>query len=267
MHITVNHHHYWIEESGQGPVVLMLHGFTGSTNTWSEIIPYLESDYRVLRMDLPGHGQTKTSHALTMKEFCHELSIMLERLNIKRICLVGYSLGGRAALSFANYFPEKVELLVLESASPGLETEMERKKRRQSDENLAANLIQTGIKDFVEKWENIPLFESQKSLPVKKQKRIRDERMSQRKEGLASSLTGMGTGIQPSWWQNLVELNFPVLLLAGEEDKKFVTINRRMAALLPEAELFTFSKAGHCLHVEQPENFGTIVYGFLSKHM
>lgn len=266
MHITVNHNHYWVEESGQGPVVLMLHGFTGSTNTWTEIIPYLESDYRVLRIDLPGHGKTKTSHVLTMKEFCQELSILLECLNINRVCLVGYSLGGRAALSFANYFPKKVKLLVLESASPGLETEIERKKRKQSDEKLAADLIQTGLKTFVEKWENIPLFQSQKLLPVDKQKRIRDERMSQRKEGLACSLEGMGTGTQPSWWQSLVELNFPVLLLAGEEDNKFVTINRRMAALLPEAELYLFSKAGHCLHVEQPENFGTIVYGFLSKH-
>lgn len=266
MHIEINNSEYWLEESGQGPPVLLLHGFTGTAATWEGIVPFLETGFRVIRIDLPGHGQTKTSSGLTMEEFCFDLSLLLDHLNIESVHLAGYSLGGRTALSFANFFPERVTTLVLESASPGLASELERKKRKQSDDNLAEQIVQYGIKAFVDKWENISLFQTQKWLPEEIQKAIRQERLSQHEEGLAASLTGMGTGVQPSWWNNLSQLFLPVCLLAGSEDKKFLAINKRMAELLPEAEFFAIESAGHSLHVEQPEIFGTIVYDFLSKH-
>lgn len=266
MYITINSSDYWMETYGIGPPVFLFHGFTGSTSTWEELLPVLQTEFQVYLIDLPGHGRTKTSSPLDMEQFCQEFCQLLDCLKIKKIHLIGYSLGGRIALSFANFFPERVASLVLESSSPGLETEIEREKRRQSDQQLSELLIRHGIEAFVKKWENLPLFHTQKLLPEEKQKKIREERLSHQPKGLAASLDGMGTGSQPSWWENLEKLFLPVLLLAGERDKKFLLLNKRMSTCLPQADFFVFSEGGHSLHVEQPEVFGTIVYDFLSKH-
>src|SRR5699024_9952333 len=115
----------------------------------------------------------------SMETFCGDLNELLIYLGLKHIHLLGYSMGGRAALSFAMYYPEKIISLILESASPGLETEDARIERQQADESLAVKIEQDGIKAFVDFWENISLFVSQKNLPAIKKQKIRDERLSQ----------------------------------------------------------------------------------------
>lgn len=82
-----------------------------------------------------------------------------------------------------------------------------------------------------------------------------------------NSLKGMGTGVQPSWWSDLSSMSFPVLLLAGAEDSKFAAINREMNNELPDSRLEIISGAGHAIHVERPEIFGTIVNGFLRERI
>jgi pimeloyl-ACP methyl ester carboxylesterase len=62
----------------------------------------------------------------------------------------------------------------------------------------------------------------------------------------------MGTGAQPSFWESLPDVQVPVLLMAGEEDKKFTQVAERMAAVLPRANLRLIPKAGHAIHLENP---------------
>src|SRR5690625_6836121 len=97
---------------------------------------------------------------------------------------MGYTMGGREALSFEILYSENIRSLVLERASPGLKTEKERKKRRDHDKNLAFRMKDNGIEDFVDEWEKIPLFASQKKLPVEIKHKIREERLSQSVDGL-----------------------------------------------------------------------------------
>ena len=73
-------------------------------------------------------------------------------------------------------------------------------------------------------WENIPLFETQKRLAQNVQEAVRKERLANNSKGLANSLRGMGTGAQPSWWNELQNLKMPVLLMNGEYDEKFFCI-------------------------------------------
>jgi 2-succinyl-6-hydroxy-2,4-cyclohexadiene-1-carboxylate synthase len=174
-------------------------------------------------------------------------------------------MGGRLALTFAVNYPEKVRKLILESASPGLRTEAERHERRVQDNKLSEKIRQEGIKNFIDYWENIPLFQSQKSLPEKIRTRIRSQRLANSIDGLANSLNGMGTGVQPSWWDELAHLEMPVLLITGNLDQKFCRIAEEMSKILPNVKWKTAEDAGHAIHVEKPELFGTIVSGFLSQ--
>lgn len=262
MYITVGESNYWCEVSGQGKPVVLLHGFTGSTATWSTLVPTLADRFQVITFDLPGHGKTKVDTAKTMLECCSDMKAILEQLGLRKIHLLGYSMGGRTALSFAMTYPDMVESLILESASPGLADEADRKERINSDHKLAGRITRDGVESFVDFWESLPLFESQKNLPDSMQQVIREERLAQREEGLATSLRFMGSGVQPSWWDKLETLAIPVLLVVGEWDLKFIKLNKDMDYLLPQSNLVTVQKTGHAIHVEESNFFGKLVSEF-----
>ncbi|WP_332649515.1 2-succinyl-6-hydroxy-2,4-cyclohexadiene-1-carboxylate synthase [Lysinibacillus sp. 54212] len=241
--------------------IVMLHGFTGSTKTWETLATKLPH-YKIVVIDLMGHGLTEVVEDVNvygMESQIHILHAIITRLQLTNFTLLGYSMGGRIALSYALQHPHEVRGLILESASPGLES-MEEQKERKAADNALANRIETeGIEAFVEFWENIPLFASQKSLPLDVQQAIRAERLSQNRLGLANSLRGMGTGVMPSLWHRLVELPMPVTLMTGELDSKFVNIADRMTKLIKNVRHVTVNEVGHAIHVENPSEFATIV--------
>jgi len=263
--ITIDDATYAYSVQGKGDVLVLFHGFTGSRKTWKHFVSLWSKHFTVMTIDLPGHGETICKTPRTMEHFCADFKQILTKLQIETCHLLGYSLGGRTALSFAMYYPKCVQSLILESASPGLRTEKERTIRRKNDERLAMRIKREGLHSFVSFWENIPLFETQKQLPQNVREKIREERLNQSEEGLAASLLQMGTGAQPSWWSKLEQLTIPTFLIAGENDSKFVRINETMEKMMPFAQLSIIKNAGHAVHVEQVEIFAKIVMEFLNK--
>jgi|SRR5690625_516149 len=265
-YFTIDDATYAYTIAGKGEPLVLLHGFTGSHQTWEECIKTWENDYKVISLDLPGHGRTKIQSIRTMRMFCTDLNYFLKELTIDKAHILGYSMGGRVALSFAIQYPEKVRTLMLESASPGLKTAKERMERQRQDAILAEQILKNGIVRFVNDWENIPLFETQKQLKPVIREKIRQERLSQSPQGLADALRYMGTGTQPSNWGKLQELLMPVLLIVGRFDEKFIQTNQRMQQGVRDAELRIIEQAGHCIHVEQPEKFVKMVMEFMEEN-
>lgn len=259
---------YDVEEVGAGEPLLLLHGFTGSKETWRSFLSSWSKHFRVIAVDLLGHG--KTEHPVDEARYnievvAHDLLILVDSIHAEQVHILGYSMGGRLAVTFASLYPKRVRSLVLESTTAGLEEKEEREARVQKDRKLA-NFIETaGIPAFVDKWEAVPLFASQKRLSKSSRDRLRNERLRNNEIGLANSLRGMGTGVQPSCWHRLHKFQMPVLLLCGEYDEKFIGILSRMEYMLPNARIIQISDAGHAIHVEQPEKFDTIVMGFLNS--
>ena len=256
-------------EEGGGPWLVLLHGFTGSVEAWGELL--LESLARrhpVLAVDLPGHGGSDVPAGLEqygVERLVTDLGDVLDRLSIPEAVWVGYSMGGRLALGAAVLGPERVAGLVLESASPGLETEAERRARRERDEALARRILSTGVDAFVNDWMAQPLFASQRDLPELVQERERRRRKRASARGLAGSLLGMGTGAQPSFWGRLGELEMPVLVLTGALDRKFEAIGDRMAEAIPRATRRSVPEAGHTVHLERPEAWLEGVFSFVGS--
>jgi 2-succinyl-6-hydroxy-2,4-cyclohexadiene-1-carboxylate synthase len=178
--------------------------------------------------------------------------------------LVGYSMGGRLALGFALTYPERVRRLVLESASPGLETDEERTARRAADEELAKQLEGEGVEAFVDRWEAQPLFASQSALPAEVRTAHRARRLRNDPRSLAAALRGLGTGVLPSYWRALEACEVPTLLLTGEVDMKFVDIAGRMQDRMRNARLVVVPGAGHAVHLERPQAWVEAVVGFLA---
>lgn len=254
---------YAYEITGSGHPVVLLHGFTGSRSTWDTFVQTWQHHYTCIVIDLPGHGETTVHTPRSMKECCEDLAAFLTHLDLPAIHLVGYSMGGRIALSFAMFYPELLLSLTLESSSPGLTSEDEQIARRKQDERLANMIEAKGMKAFVHYWENIPLFSTQKNLPEHVQLKIQKERLSQSAPGLANSLRWMGTGVQPSWWEELPKFTIPTLLIVGSSDQKFVKINKMMKRQFENAHLEIIHNAGHAVHIEHPEKFNQLVGNFL----
>ncbi|HLL79760.1 MAG TPA: 2-succinyl-6-hydroxy-2,4-cyclohexadiene-1-carboxylate synthase [Ktedonobacteraceae bacterium] len=259
------------EERGEngGSTLVLLHGFTGSAAGWGSHLDALAAyGTRVIAFDLPGHGRSDAPIETRLYSFdaCQHLVLdALRELGVGQgeATLLGYSMGGRIALYLAlsGYF----SALVLESASPGLQDPVEREQRRASDEALATSIERDGVRAFVERWEKLPLFASQEKLPLETREALRRQRLKNRASGLAQSLRGAGTGIQPPLHDRLPSLHLPVLLLAGELDAKFSASARSMAGALPQAQLCIVPGAGHTIHLERPGEFDMLVGAFIQK--
>lgn len=241
--------------AGQGAPLILLHGFMGSSGSWGELMPALARRYRVIALDLLGHGASSKPHdpaRYAIAEIVRDLVDALEALGLERAQLLGYSMGGRVALACSVLAPERISRLVLESSSPGLKSDAERAARRAEDEARARRLEQEGITPFVDAWEQLPLFASQRRLPEALRQRLRAQRLANDPLALAACLRGLGTGAQPSFWEALPSLRQPTTLICGALDAKFVAINRDMQQRIPHAKLACIADAGHAVHLEAP---------------
>ena len=263
--IPVNGIELNVEVEGKGPAVLLLHGFTGDVSTWDTFLPVL-GGFETVRIDLIGHGASdapEEPHRYSMDHAVEDICAILDHFRLNEIGLLGYSLGGRVALHFALRHPERLWGLVLESASPGIESADERRARIASDEALASDLLRDGIEPFIDRWQSQALFASQSSLPAEVQERQRRLRLSQSPLGLANSLRGMGAGRQDYLMPELGRINVSTMLIAGELDTKYAALTQEMAAMIPDVGMDVVPGAGHAVHMEAPERFSRVAGTFL----
>jgi 2-succinyl-6-hydroxy-2,4-cyclohexadiene-1-carboxylate synthase len=245
-----------VQTLGEGDPLLLIHGFTGSIMSWGEeLLSGLSQGHEVVAVDLVGHGKSDIStdpERYRMEEMLQDLEEILDSLSIPEARWLGYSMGGRLALAGAVLRPSRVSSLLLESASPGLAGEGERRARRRADEALAEGILRGGMEAFVDHWLGLPLFATQGKLPPQVRAAARERKLKNQPEALAACLRGMGTGAQPSFWEALADIGVPTLLLAGEEDQKFTQLAESMAKEIPDVELRLMPRAGHAIHLENP---------------
>ena len=266
--VRVNSIDFHVEDRGNGTPLILLHGFTGSAASWSSVIHDLAELRRVIAVDIIGHGASSApedpSH-YAFEQALHDLADVTDQLGIARAAWLGYSLGGRLALGMAVDHPERVSSLILESATAGIQHEKERLQRAAADQELARRIEEAGIEAFVDEWERLPIWESQRTLPAEVLQFQREIRLRNRAVGLANSLRGMGQGAQPSYWDRLDEIDVPVLLMAGALDRKFVGIAGQMGVRIAGAQLSVIPDAGHAVHLERPGEFLEGVREFLAE--
>ncbi len=190
------------------------------------------------------------------------LADVLDDAGIERCTLVGYSMGGRVALYFARYHGRRVRRLVLESCTPGLRTEAERAERRAVDARRARR-IQEDLSAFLENWYRMPLFASLAQHDLVDT--MVERRCGNDPDELVRALDGMGTGAQPSLWEELDAIDLPTLLLAGELDEKYVQITSAMKARNPAMRRVVVPDAGHNIHAERPQAFVSHLVDFVAR--
>ena len=243
---------------GEGPAVMLLHGFTRSSVSWEPLVAQL-AGYRIFGVDLMGHGASPAPgpaarlDAYRLDFAADAVADLVGRLGIGPAHLAGYSLGGRTALHAALRHPELWRTLALISANPGIEDDDARTARREADAALAERIGATGLEAFVGDWEAGPLFAALKQNDFAAWEEAHRDRLRRCCRGLQGSLLGSGQGAQRSLWPELAQLDLPMLVAAGSEDGKYGDIARRLAAAVPGATLQVYEGAGHDLLTERPE--------------
>lgn len=254
-----------VTSAGAGTPVVLLHGFTGAGASWDPLREALAGRLQTVTVDLPGHGRSTAPHdpaRYALARFARDLAQVLDALALGRVALLGYSLGGRAALHVALAHADRLSALVLESASPGIADPAERMLRRRSDEALARRIEEDGIAAFVNEWERLPLWADQRLAP-ETARALRAGRLANHPAGLAGSLRGAGVAAQDPLHDALRTIGVPTLVVAGERDARYAGIAREMAAALPDAQLRVVREAGHAVHLEQPAELAAVLLDFV----
>lgn len=236
--------------------VAFVHGFTQTRESWTPLLNKLSDAFQYVTIDAPGHGES----SLLTGDLLQTADQLVATAGPAVYC--GYSMGARMCLHAALIHPEAVTGLVLISGTAGIDDESERRKRHQSDQQLAQHILDIGVDQFIDEWLAQPMFST---VPIDADDRVL--RKFNTASGLANSMITAGTGSQLPLWDRLGELRMPVLIIAGANDAKFVAIAKRMHRLITLSQLEIVTNAGHTVHYEQPAVVASLLEKWLSAHV
>ncbi len=254
--------HYQV--SGEGPAIVLLHGYTGSHQDWAFQIPVLSERYKVVAIDHRGHGKSEapsSADSYSIEILAQDVRCLLEQLGIGKCCLVGHSMGGFIALELALDHPDMVTALVLVDTSSG---EFERVP---GYAELRAKLDELARNEGME-----AAFEYNATHnPMIRERFERHPQLRQisRQRMLNTTVDGyIYVGRAISQWKpvtyRLSEIKVPTLIFVGEEDTPFHNASQVMKESIANAQLVTVAGVGHSPHEEAPDVFNQALVSFLA---
>lgn len=248
--------------------VLFIHGFTGNAEEWEPIIEQMPDNFNYAALDLIGHGKSDKSvnpEHYSTTAIVEQIKTVKDKLtSINPIILIGYSMGGRAALSFATNYPKDIKGLILESASAGIKNESERKKRYEDDMELVKFINEHSMEEFIELWYDQEMFNTQRRFSNDKLKKMRKNKYDNSKIGLSNMLKGFSSGIMPPLHDRLKNITVRTILVSGELDSKYTFINSKIVRAFHKAKHKVVKNSGHNTHLEEPKRFVEIVTNYLN---
>jgi len=254
-----------VSDAGDGPPVVLLHGFACGKRMWFHQTRALRRHFRVVAYDLRGHGLTGAPAAATDYSAAHlarDLVGVLDALKIERAAIVGFSLGGGPALALAASRPERVSRLVLADVGAGADDplKIEGMARRWG------SLIRRGdIDELVADMLRSELFKVYARRSARARRHMAGLIRATPIDGLRFTLSEVlakrkslfrATGV-------LKAVQAPTLVLVGQEDYACSKAARLLAETIPNAALKVIVGSGHMAPLEQPAAFNAALMEFL----
>lgn len=260
------YYHVKLHQSGRAlPYLLMLHGFMGSGHVFDHLLDELKSFCNPITVDLAGHGKTQSPadpKFYTSEKQVRQVISIVKRLAFSPLYLYGYSMGGRLAFQLLAKHAEFFSGVIIESSHCGIESEIERLARKELDEKRARQ-IKSDFENFLEEWNNMPLFQH---TPPKLRSVYKDIMMQQNPENMASSLREFGSGVMPAVCNQIKNIDVPLTLISGELDKKYAAIMANLKDEFHSTNLNLIKKAGHRVHTDQPNELINILKNAMSQN-
>ena len=235
----------YFEEHGSGPCVVLIHGFLEGTWMWKDIIPIISKRNRVVAIDLPGHGKSDNiGYVHQMDEMAECVQSIVHALGIRRVTLIGHSMGGYVALAFAELYPDQVRKLVLYQSTARDDSPIKKKHRTR-----AMRLIQTNHKSFIRN--SIPMLFRPKNRAIFREQinQLKAEALKTSRQGVIAALTGMRD--RPNREIILKFAPYPVDIIASDYDPRIpLEESIYLSELSENVNLVLIKDAGHISYIE-----------------
>ncbi|NOX46938.1 MAG: alpha/beta hydrolase [Chlorobi bacterium] len=244
--------HYKVE--GKGKPIILLHGFLESLEMWDRFSDVLSCEHTVIRIDLPGFGKSQSiGKTHSMELMAGSVKAVMEQEQIEKVVMVGHSMGGYAALAFADKYPEHLTGLCLFHSQAAADTEEAKANRERTVQIVGQDrfgFISNFIPDLFAP-ENIQKFSRQIES-------LKSSAMLTSKEGVIAALRGMKERTEK--FELLDKLVIPILFIAGKKDKRIPATTIMEQALLPShSEVLLLGNVGHMGYIEaEKETLGTL---------
>ena len=251
------------ELSGSGDCLVLIHGAGHNLNTWYLQIPEFSQYYQVLAYDTRGHGETEPGEAESTQETrADNLHELLKILDIDKAYVLGHSMGGGIAATFALKYPETVKALILSNSfgvGPFSRTGV---KQAMRDWEVTLALLDgqgmPGVVEHILKKTFAPGFVEQNPAFVKKYREIV---LRTKAENYKKIIPMLAKRVFPDF----TRLACPTLIIVGKyEGARGPHAARRVQKMIPSSELKIFP-TGHNPFLEQPEAYNATVLRFLAK--
>ena len=244
--------HYKDTGPQDAPVLLFLHGFGSSLQTWDVWAGALERKYRVIRLDLPGFGLTGPSPSNDYSELndVNTLTQFVDKLGVSDLSVIGHSMGGKIAWTFAAAHPDRVKALVL--MAPDGFPQPEAIGTKPYAMPAIMGLMKFCLPRYFVRKSIEPAFADTNALDDKMVSRYHD---MLRAPGVRAAILERGNQtIYTDPVPRLKKIKAPTLLLWGEEDKMIPSSNATSyAGVLAQSKTVFIPKLGHLLHEEQAD--------------
>ncbi|HLF45482.1 MAG TPA: alpha/beta fold hydrolase [Chitinophagaceae bacterium] len=233
------------------PAVIFIHGFPFNKSSWDRQVEILKDDFRVIAYDVRGHGNSDPGIGEFFIElFVNDLFRMMDKLNIERATLCGLSMGGYIALSAIVKHPQRVEALLLSDTQCTADTAEGKEKRMMTIENIK----KTGVENFADASIKNLFASASFSEKIKEIDEVREMILNTSKQTLFSTLVALAD--RKETCSRLHEINCPVLIMVGKEDKITpLAAAKFMHEKIQDSTLRMIAHAGHVANIENPDSF------------
>lgn len=261
--LNINGAELKVLDQGQGPVVLLVHGFPLTHAMWRPQIEALAADYRIIAPDLRGFGESSvTPGTVTMRQFADDLAGVLDALNITEpVTFCGLSMGGYIGWQFVENYPERLKSLICCDTKASADSE----EAIQNRHKLAASVLKHGVGVLAQAMPE-KLF-AKETLDQQNEvvEQCKQMMLAAHPEGAVAALRGMAE--RPDWTALLPTIQVPTLIIVGEDDQ-ITTVEemRAMASAIPQSQFLEVANSGHMAPLEQPEPVNATLKDFLSSH-
>ncbi len=262
-YFLINNKKVFYSDIGKGSPIVLLHGYLESLETWNDFAKELSKNYRVISIDIPGHGNSEClSEFHSLEQLSKTIYESLQKLNVEKCYLIGHSMGGYLTLMFHKLYPELLSGFCLFHSHPFADTKETKKKRLRE-----IDFVNEGKKDLIAKF-NIPnAFANENRTSFKAEIQITvNIALQTPKEGIIANLQAMKS--RPDLSESLQQSQIPFLLIAGKKDN-YIDCNSIIPKIkLPEnSELCVLENSGHMGFIEEKEMSLKIISHFILRSL
>ena len=245
-------------ETGKGPAVVLLHGFLENQSMWSALVLELSKKYRVITIDLLGHGGTESlGYVHSMEDQADMIQYILHELKIRKAVLIGHSMGGYVALAFAELYPDYMKGLVLLNSTSRADSD-----ERKTNRDRAIVAVKQNYSAFVSMSIANLFSEDNRERLVEQIEKVKIEALKTPLQGIVAALEGMK--IRKDREVILHFASYPIQLILGKKDGVLIYEDNIDQIEGTKVKLTTFPD-GHMSHIENKVKLQKVLLEILKK--